>query len=366
MVVWMKCKLLPQHLRRYRSLSNIIDLNSNPLFVHMRKIFLFVFLSSAFFTVYAQGISPAPRALSMADYDKAKTLRVKDLDNETYAKFDNTYILDRYEMRKPFFITGDDGLKKRIDLYKLLLKDQMQEVGTVIFYTNEAGKLYSAVQPNFTADGKVWEKYFEDIHAIDKIERNFVLKLSYVLSREMSFQLYKAMNAGKVVKEEAGTYGTDICFPGHLEVAMANGFKKRLSSIQEGDLVISVDPVTGRPEPAEVVKLVQHEARNYAISTLLLMNADDIISDYGIEVKLSVKVIEATPNHPMQTLSGKKTIGSMEPGDEIVCFDSVSKTYRTYSLVDLIEKPAGLQKVYNLIVKKGGAFLMNDVIVLQK
>ena len=90
-------------------------------------------------------------------------------------------MLDRYEMRKPYIITGDDGLKKRIDLYKLISKNGMQELGTQIFYTNEKGKQFVAIQPNFTANPKVWEKYFEDIHAIDKIEKNFVLKLSYIL-----------------------------------------------------------------------------------------------------------------------------------------------------------------------------------------
>lgn len=57
-------------------------------------------------------------------------------------------------------------------------------------------------------------KYFEDIHAIDKEENNFVLKLAYVLSKEMSFQQFR-LNQGKDLHAEAGHYGSDICFPGH-------------------------------------------------------------------------------------------------------------------------------------------------------
>ena len=33
-----------------------------------------------------------PRPLTMAEYEKAKTFVIKDLDNETYVKFENTYI----------------------------------------------------------------------------------------------------------------------------------------------------------------------------------------------------------------------------------------------------------------------------------
>ncbi len=175
----------------------------------MRKIFLFFVLIGCMRFAEAQ---QATRPLTMAEYQKAKSFAIKDLDTETYVKFENAYILDRYEARKPYFITGDDGLKKRMDLYKLLSKEGMQELGTMVFYTNEKGKQYKAVLPNFTADGKVWEKYFEDIHAIDKEEKNFVLKLSYILSKELSFQQYKALNQGKDLKAESATYGNDICF----------------------------------------------------------------------------------------------------------------------------------------------------------
>jgi len=84
----------------------------------MQKIIIAIVLLCSYYNIYAQGgaAAPAARALTMEEYTKAKTFKVKDLDNDTYVKFDNTYVLDRYEMRKPYFITGDDGLKKRIDL----------------------------------------------------------------------------------------------------------------------------------------------------------------------------------------------------------------------------------------------------------
>src|SRR5688572_17943993 len=140
--------------------------------------FLFIMTLGAIHAQNAKGITPE-------EYAKAKTFTIKDLDNDTYVKFDNNkYVLDRYEGRKPYIITGNDSLKKRIDLYSLLNKADQKELGTIIYYTNEKGKLYTVCLPNAFADKKVWETYFEDIHAIDKEEPNFVLKLSYVLSKE--------------------------------------------------------------------------------------------------------------------------------------------------------------------------------------
>jgi hypothetical protein len=176
------------------------------------------------------------RALTMDEYEKARTFSVGDPDKDTYVKLDNTYILDHHDFGKPYFITGDDGKRKRIDLYKLLLKEGRVDLGTVILYTTEAGKRYTACMPGYKADGKVWRKYFEDIHAIDKEEPFFVLKLSYVLSEELGFQLYRSANGqqGAAVNREAGTYGNDICFPGEMRVGMAGGGEKALRDVKAG------------------------------------------------------------------------------------------------------------------------------------
>ncbi|HXB09940.1 MAG TPA: hypothetical protein VNW04_22605, partial [Puia sp.] len=264
----------------------------------MKKIVLTACLSVAgFLTMRAQD-SAAGRALTMAEYEKTPTFYVKDLDKDTYVKFENAYILDKSGFGKPYFITGDDGKKKRIDLYKLILKDGRVELGTMIFYSNEAGKRWVACMPGYTADAKVWRKYFEDIHAIEKDEPNFVLKLSYVLSKELGYQLYRnASGAGaKDVSREAGTYGNDICFPGDMEVEMAGGVRKPLAEVKAGDAVVTVDPVTRRVKTVLVKALTVHEAKNYAITRLVLIAARELGER---EVVLSSRMLAATPNHPM-------------------------------------------------------------------
>ncbi|MGI4728055.1 MAG: hypothetical protein ACRYGB_05745 [Janthinobacterium lividum] len=328
----------------------------------MRRLLLFAGALCFFYQSFSQAVNPRP--ITMDEYVKAKTFTVKDPDNDTYVKFENAYILDRYRP-KPYFITGDDGLKKRMDLYNLVAKEGLQQLGLMIFYTNEKGKHYQALLPNQTADGKVWERYFEDIHAIDKEEKNFVLKLSYVLSREFSFQVFKNINGGKNMKDEAGTYGSDICFPGTDLVTMANGSQKMLSTVKPGDQVLSIDPKTKQSTVVNVKELSVHEAKNYALTRLVLISAEEKNTDKN-SIRLAAKVLEATPNHPMTTVSGQKKIGETEIGEQVLCYNEAKKAYETYTVLQKTEKAGGVQKVYNIVAGSGSTLMMNGVMVMQK
>lgn len=327
----------------------------------MKKYILSLLLFFSTCQLFAQ-----TRPMKLEEYEKCKAFTVKDLDKDTYVKFNNAYVLDRYEMRKPYIITGDDGLKKRIDLYRLVAKDSMLDIGTMIFYTNEKGKLFTAVMPIFNSNADIWNKYFEDIHAIDKEEKNFVLKLSYVLSKEFSFQLYKAINGGKDLKTESGTYGTDICFPGDQLVTLADGSQKALRQVITGDKITSLDPTTHQTNIVTVKELVVHTPKNYAITQLLVMHADEKDVQDAHIVMLSGKVLKATPNHPVLTVTGQKQMGEVAAGDQLLCMDENTKTVRTYIVVNKTEAAGGLQPVYNLVTDAGNTFIMNEVMVLQK
>jgi hypothetical protein len=333
----------------------------------MRKLTLTILLTGSFYLTHAQTAAPVnPRPLTMDEYNKAQTFTIANLDNDTYVKFENAYVLDRYEGRKPYFITGSDGLKKRVDLYKLIAKEGMQEIGLMVFYTNEKGKLYKALVPDFTADSKVWEKYFLDIDNINKVETNFILKLSYVLSKEVSFQQYKVLNGGKDMKEEAATYGNDICFPGDEMVTMANGGKKMLSAIKSGDEVITIDPATNKSSVVKVKELTTHEAKNYALTRLVLVSAAVKNTNAGRLVNLNTKVLQATPNHPMLTKQGNQKMGEITTGQEVLCLNEQTGKYEAFTVLQKTEKGGGVQKVYNIVADGGSTLLMNGVMVMQK
>lgn len=325
------------------------------------KLLLTLFLIGSLCTVNAQE-EVKPRPITLDEYKKAKGFVVNDLDKDTYIKFDNTYVLDRYEMRKPYFVTGDDGLKKRFDLYKLLAKTGMEELGLMIFYTNENAKVYKAVLPNFTADAKVWEQYFEDIHAIDKEEKNFVLKLSYILSKELGFQFYKSINKDKDISKESATYGNDICFPGDQLITLSNGGHKFLKDVVPGDEVQTTN--TSNKRKSIVVKeLAVHDAKNYALTKITLINSEYTSSN---EIVLHTKTLEATPNHPMKTSTGTKPIGKVKPGETILCQNEITNDIDTFEVMDVVEYKGASQKVYNIVGDEEDSFLMNGVMVLQK
>jgi len=328
-------------------------------------LFTLLFTVTATFS-YGQDKPANPRPITMAEYDKAKKYVVANLDKDTYVKFDNNYILDRYEARKPYFITGDDGLKKRIDLYKFLAKEGLQELGVMVYYSTEKGKIYQALVPNFTAEGTVWEKYFQDIDNINKEEKNFILKLSYILSKELSFQQYKVLNSGKNLSEESATYGSDICFPGDELVTMANGTTKLLKEIKAGDKVITIDPETKTPFTTTVQELTVHDAKNYALTCLTLMRIENSIESDGKHIQLHTKFLQATPNHPMLTKEGNLKIGQLKIGQEVLCLNEATRKYDSYSIWTIDERAGGKQKVYNMVAATGSTFIMNGVMVMQK
>jgi hypothetical protein len=331
----------------------------------MKSILMSLYLLVAGTVIVRAQDTAAGRALTVDEYEKAKTFSVGDPDKDTYVKFENAYILDHNGFGKPYFITGDDGKKKRIDLYKLILKDGRVELGTVIYYTTETGKRYTAVMPGYKADPKVWRKYFEDIHAIDKEEAFFVLKLSYVLSEELGYQLYRSASGaqGGAVSREAGTYGNDICFPGDMLVSMAGGGRKPLSEVKAGDEVMTADPVTHVEKIVKVGALTVHAAKNYAITRLTLLSA---VKKGEREVLLSSRVLEATPNHPMVTVAGEKKAGELKEGDKVFCPDGKTGRYTEFTVWDKTETAGGMQPVYNIVAGGGSTFIMNGVMVLQK
>jgi hypothetical protein len=331
----------------------------------MRNLLLTLAVIFTAATGYAQkAINPRP--LTLDEYIKAKTYTIANLDNDSYVKFDGAYVLDRYEGRKPYFITGADGLKKRIDLYKFIAKDGLQEIGLMIFYTSETGKRYQALMPDFTADAKVWAQYFQDVDDINKVEKNFVLKLSYILSKELSFQQYKVLNGGKDMKEEAATYGNDICFPGDEEVTMSNGTKKLLKEIKSGDEINTINPVTKLATVTKVKELTVHAAKNYALTQLVLVQAKENNTLTGDNILLNTKVLKATPNHPMLTKLGKIKIGDIELGQQVLCLNEQNGKYEAYQVLQKNEHAGGVQNVYNIVAEKGSTLLINGVMVMQK
>lgn len=94
-------------------------------------------------------------------------------------------------------------------------------------------------------------------------------------------------NKGQFIPDEDGVPRrvAELCFPGHTNVVLANGLHVPISSIKEGDRVISHSG-----EPREVVKTYQRDYTGELVSLSVL----------GIPT-----TIASTPNHPYWVLTPK-------------------------------------------------------------
>jgi hypothetical protein len=81
---------------------------------------------------------------------------------------------------------------------------------------------------------------------------------------------------------------------------------------------------------------------------------------------MSSRVLQATPNHPMMTAAGKKPIGQISEGEQIICQDENTHTCQSFTVYNKTETAGGVQPVYNMVVDGGSTFMMNGVMVLQK
>ena len=115
-----------------------------------------------------------------------------------------------------------------------------------------------------------------------------------------------------------------------------------------------------------VNELKSHEAKNYALTHLVVVSARELTSSFGKDIRLNSKIIEATPNHPMLTESGNRKMGEIKIGEKVMCLDSQTGNYESFTVLQKYDYAGGVQKVYNIEANGGSTFMMNDVMVMQK
>ncbi|MBC7721071.1 MAG: hypothetical protein H7068_03555 [Pedobacter sp.] len=139
-----------------------------------------------------------------------------------------------------------------------------------------------------------------------------------------------------------------------------------MKSIKEGDEVLTVDVLTNKTIAVKVQGLTEHVAKNYAITTLLLVNVKETITQEGTAVTLISKALQVTPNHPVQTANTIKEAGKIVVGDKLFCMNDATKNNQLFTVWNTTEQAGGTQKVYNIVAESGTTFIMNNVVVRQK
>jgi len=313
---------------------------------------------------YAQ--SSKSRALTLDEYKKAKTLAIKDLENDTYVKFENAYVLDRYEMKPPYVFKYSDGIERRIYLYRLLDNRSKQPIGMVaVYYTPGNGKKFNVCIPSAESDKAVWGQYIDDLKEYSKEEAAFGSAYAYVMSREMITLVNGSTNASN----NSNRTDYDVCFPADASVSMADGSKKRIAEVKVGERIAAYNPRTGKLETTKILEVQTHEGKVYQLTTILL--ADETITASATEHTFAQMTrLQATPNHPVLTQNGRKPISQLKATDLVYVYEATTgtfKPFKVYLFTDLsqVPQPDIASKVYNLITDKGN-YLINDATVLDK
>lgn len=332
----------------------------------MKKIFgalLTALLAVCMHTANAQ--DETFKGMSKEAYEIAKTAVVEDLDSDTYVKIGSgDYVLDRYEMKPPYFITGDSGIKKRIDIYKLIERADMGELGLVVFFTDtEAKETFNLVIPSMVSKGEVWNMYFDDIHQHDREEGDVALKMSYILSKEVAYLMQKSSGVDmSAMDQDNDDY--DFCFSPDALVSMADGTEKPISQIVPGDVVLTLSEAKVQAVKVEAIDI--HRKKNISLAKAILFPVEAITASASSQ-NINAEAVEliATANHPVLTLDGAKALGELQAGDILLRYDAQSGEGQTYRVHFVAPAYDSVEEVYNLEVE-GDSYLVNQVLVLEK
>ncbi len=325
-------------------------------------------LAAGLLCCFVSAVMPAnaqadkPRPMTMDEYRKAKAFAINDLETETYVKFENAYVLDRYEMKPPYVFKYTDGIERRVYLYRMLDNKTKQPMGMVAVYQTPAnGKKFNVCIPSPETDKAVWAQYIDDLKDYNKAEAAFGSAFAYVLSREMA----SLVNGGATAGNTGNKTDYDVCFPGQATVTMADGTQKPIAEVKAGEQIASYNRQTGEMEIAEVLEVQTHEGKAYELATLLL--TDDALTASTANSLAHIVKIQATPNHPLLTQHGRKAVNQLKASDLVYVRNPQTGEFGTYTIhqMSLQKFPTTVTKVYNLVTDKQN-YLVNDAVVLDK
>ncbi len=316
-------------------------------------------------TVWAQE-NAQPRGMTAEEYKIARGVTIEDLDHDTYIKLaDGKYVLDRYDMKPPYFITGDSGVKKRIDLYKLVERASMSELGMIVFFTNaEAGETFNLVIPNMATAGEVWNLYFDDMHQHDREEKDVALKMSYILSKEVAYLMQKSSGTDMSAMDQSDS-GYDFCFPSQAMVTMGDGSQKKIADLVPGDVVAAYQ--ANKLITTKVESISVHKKSKINLSKVILIPEETLTAALSTGENYASPMVEliATPNHPIMTEAGRKTMQALTAEDVVYRHHPKTKALEKYKVGVTTQHFDTTSIVYNLTTEAGN-YLIDNIVVLGK
>ncbi|GAB3319592.1 hypothetical protein GCM10027299_12230 [Larkinella ripae] len=308
----------------------------------------------------SQGAWAQTASMSLDHLKAIKAIKIGNLEKDTYFK-SGDFILDRYEERPAYVFNYSDGIPRKIYLYKVFTAADTKELGLLAVYENGKTKETKPfVIPGASADRKAWDAYIDDLKYVGEKEAGLMSALGFVLSREMALLL-----GGGGAKAEGGDKKKEeynFCFPADAVVTLADRQTKAIQDVKPGDAVMAYDAKTHMLVPTNVQQVSVHEKPDLAVAGVWLTPAEEVSASLSLTRPV---LLEATANHPIQTVTGAKKLGDLRTGDVLYRYDGASRSVSAWKVAAVQTNVRTVQKVYNLMTEKG-SYLINEVVVLDK
>lgn len=282
------------------------------------------------------------RGITLAEYAKVKTVVLKNVEKKTYIR-EQGFIFDRPE-EKGFSFNLNDGIERKIYLYHIMEGATTKNIGSLAVFTMQ-GKQISLTIPNKLASNDVWTQYLNDLKTGNKTADGLAVCVAFILSQGKT----------EVIKDSTTEDTNDVCFPAETFINLIDGSEKAIAEVKIGDTVTGI-------HNSKVVRVDFHEG-NFQLNRILVRpNGQAWVSTH---LKGGLIALEATQNHPVLTLTGKKPVGQLKKGDWLFVRDAVSGRYLIAEIAEIEVNARTVSQVFNLKTE-GGTYEAESIVVLDK
>ena len=282
------------------------------------------------------------RGITLAEYTKVKTVVLKNVEKKTYIR-EQGFIFDRPE-ENLFSFNLNDGIERKVYLYQIIDGTSTKNIGSLAVFTMQ-GKQINLAIPNKLAPNEVWTQYLNDLKTSNKAADGLAVCIAFILSKGVT----------DITKDSTLEETNDLCFPTETFINLADGNEKPIAEVKIGDSVTGI-------VPRKVVRVDVHEGTFQLNRILVRPNGQAWVSTH---LKGGLIALEATQNHPVLTLMGKRTVGQLKKGDWLFVRDAVSGRYLTAEIAKIEINARTVSQVFNLKTE-GGTYEAESIIVLDK
>lgn len=148
-------------------------------------------------------------------------------------------------------------------------------------------------------------------------------------------------------------------FSDNAPVTMADGTVKSIADVKVGEHVKTCKG--GKSMATQVKQIDVYNKPDFSLTAIYLRPADTLTSDPN---KVPALLLEATPNHRVQTNNGKKRLKKLGKNDILYHYEPSTGIVSSWKVGAVKENARVVLKAYNLETEDG-TYLVDNVMVAQ-